>query len=187
MFSGLSAKERAIEMEEDNRFDQNVEERSMNYFAFTSKVFHWCRFFLIPMALIYGVMMVYASRQGINPVGGILFLICVMIYISYLSKGEKTYRQYAREARAAIEQGSTGPYSPKGLELRNKQQKAGKRTYYLIAGMIIFLGLLCVAGGLVIMMLGGSMVFWGSPIFLLSLPCFLLGAFYIRMGRSVSR
>ena len=184
MFSGLSAKERGIEMEEDNRFDQNVEERSMNYFDFSAKVFHWCRLFLIPLALIYGVMMVYGARQGINPAGGILFLICVLIYVSYLSKSEKTYRQYAREARTAIEQGSTGPYSPKALELRNAQRKAGKRTYYLIAGMMVFLGLLCAAGGVVIMMLGGSFIFWGSVIFLLSLPCFLIGPFYIHMGRS---
>ena len=29
-----------------------------------------------------------------------------------------------------------------------------------------------------------SMIFWGSPILVLSLPCFLLAAFYLRMGRS---
>ena len=87
-------------------------------------------------------------------------------------------------AQAAIEQGSVEPYSQKALELRNTQQKAGKGVYYLIAGMVILLALVCVAGGLAIMLLGGSMVFWGSPILVLSLPCFLLAAFYLRMGRS---
>ena len=57
-------------------------------------------------------------------------------------------------------------------------------VYYLIAGMMVFLGLLCAAGGVVIMMLGGSFIFWGSVIFLLSLTCFLIGTFYIHMGRS---
>ena len=50
--------------------------------------------------------------------------------------------------------------------------------------MVILLALVCMAGGLAIMLLGGSMIFWGSPILVLSLPCFLLAAFYLRMGRS---
>ncbi|MBQ3404440.1 MAG: hypothetical protein IJG63_03360, partial [Oscillospiraceae bacterium] len=70
--------------------------------------------------------------------------------------------------------------------LRNIQQRAGKGVYYLIAGMVIVLGLLCAAGGLAIMRMGGSLIFWGSPILLLALPCFLLGSFYIRMGKSAS-
>ena len=36
-------------------------------------------------------------------------------------------------------------------------------------------------------LLGGSLLFWGSPILVLSLPCFLLGAFYIGMGKSAHK
>ena len=157
----------------------------MDYFSFSAKVFHWCRIALIPVAVVYAAMMLYAYRLGLSSVGGVLFLICIAVYLAILPKRESAYAQYAREARAALEQSSAAPYSQKALELRNAQQKAGKGVYYLIAGMVIFLGLLCLAGGLAIMWMGGSLIFWGSPILLLALPCFLLGVFYIRMGRSV--
>ena len=171
-------------MDGTSQFDKNAEERTREYFDFTAKVFRWVRIILIPVAVIYAFMMLYAYGHGINPLAGIIGLLCILFYVSYLSKGEKAYQQYAREAREAMEQGSQAPYSPKARELRDKQQKAGKGVYYLIAGMVILLGLVCVAGGLAIMLLGGSMVFWGSPILVLSLPCFLLAAFYLRMGRS---
>ena len=35
-----------------------------------------------------------------------------------------------------------------------------------------------------IMLMGGSWIFWGFPIPVLSLPCFLLGIVYIGMGRT---
>ncbi|GEM_PF-3264533 len=184
MFSGLLAKERESKMEGYREFDKSAEERTLEYFDFTAKVFRWVRIILIPVAVIYAFMMLYAYGHGINPLAGIIGLLCILFYVSYLSKGEKAYQQYAREAREAMEQGSQAPYSPKARELRDKQQKAGKGVYYLIAGMMVFLGLLCAAGGVVIMMLGGSFIFWGSVIFLLSLPCFLIGTFYIHMGRS---
>ena len=171
-------------MDGTSQFDKNAEDRTRAYFSFSAKVFHWCRLVLIPVAVIYAAMMVYAQRTGVNPAGGFLFLLCVVFFAATLSKRERAYQQYASQAQAAIEQGSTEPYSQKALELRNTQQKAGKGVYYLIAGMVILLALVCMAGGLAIMLLGGSMIFWGSPILVLSLPCFLLAAFYLRMGRS---
>lgn len=101
-----------------------------------------------------------------------------------LLKLEKEYGQYVEECRAAIIQGSPEPYSQKALKLRGTQQKAGKGVYFLIAGMVIALGLLCLAGGAAIMLMGGSWIFWGFPILVLSLPCFLLGIVYIGMGRT---
>ena len=171
----------------EGTFDKNAEDCTMEYFSFSAKVFRWCWIFLIPVAIIYAFMMGLAYRQGINSSGGFLFLFCVLFYAKYLKKSERAYQQYAREAREAIEKNSTDSYSPKALELRNAQQKERKGVYYLIAGMVIFLGLLCMVGGMTIMMMGGSLIFWGSPILVLSLPCFLLGSFYIRMGKSVPR
>ena len=169
-------------------FDKNEEERTKEFFLFSAKVFRWCRIFLIPISLVYAGMMFYAShKMGSSPAGSILFLFCMLIVVVLLPEREKAYRQYAQEAQAAIESGSADPYSPKGLQLRNTQQKAGKRTYYLIAGMVIGLGILCIAGGVVIMLLGGRWVFWGSPFLVVSIPCFLLGVFYTGMGRSAKK
>jgi hypothetical protein len=182
-------KERMTKMEENSNltFDKNAEERTMKFFSFSAKVFHWCRIFMIPVAVIYAAMMLYAQRTGVSPAGSILLLLCLLSSVVFLPKREKEYQQYAREAQEAIKRGSTEPYSEKALQLRNTQQKAGKGVYYLIAGMVIALGLLCMAGGLTIMLLGGSLLFWGSPILVLSLPCFLLGAFYIGMGKSAHK
>ena len=174
-------------MEGNSQFDRNAEERSMAYFSFSIKVFHWCRIFLIPVAVLYLAMMIYGHRLGVSSAGGVLFLLCIVVYLVILSKQERAYTQYAREARAVIEQNSTEPYSRKAMELRDALQKTGKSVYYLIAGMILFLGLLCLAGGLAIMWMGGSLLFWGSPILLLAIPCFLLGIFYIQMGKSTPR
>ena len=182
-------KERTTNMDKNGNtsFDITAEERTMKFFTFTAKVFHWCRIFMIPVAVIYAAMMFYAQRTGINPAGSLLLLLCLLSSIVFLPKREKEYQQYAQEAKEAIERGCTEPYSEKALQLRNTQQKAGKGVYYLIAGMVIALGLLCMAGGLTIMLLGGSLLFWGSPILVLSLPCFLLGAFYIGMGKSAHK
>ena len=134
-------------MEGNSQFDRNAEERSMAYFSFSVKVFHWCRIFLIPVAVLYLAMMIYGHRMGVSSAGGVLFLLCIVVYLVILSKQERAYTQYAREARAVIEQNSTEPYSRKAMELRDALQKTGKSVYYLIAGMILFLGLLCLAGG----------------------------------------
>ena len=176
-------------MEENSiyTFDTNAEERSMAFFSFSAKVFHWCRIFMVPVAVIYVAMMLYAQKMEINPAGSILLLLCLLFYIAFLPKRESAFQQYAREAQAAIEQGSTEPYSQKAMQLRNTLQKAGKGVYYLIAGMVIALGLLCMIGGMTIMLMGGSLIFWGSPILVLSIPCFVLGAFYIGMGNSAHR
>ncbi|MBO4414921.1 MAG: hypothetical protein J5824_02940 [Lachnospiraceae bacterium] len=169
-------------------FDKNEEERTKEFFLFSAKVFRWCRIFLFPISLIYAGMILYASyKAGSSPWGSILFLFCMLIVVIMLPERERSYQQYAQEAQEAIEQGSTEPYSPKGLQLRNTQQKAGKRTYYLIAGMVIGLGILCICGGIVIMLLGGKWIFWGSPFLAVSIPCFLLAVFYIGMGRSARK
>lgn len=174
-------------MEGDNPFDRNAEERTRDYFSFSASVFHWCRVVLIPVAALYAAMMAYGYRQGISPAGGVLFLLCLVAFTAILPKRERAWRQYAREAQAAIDRGSVAPYSPKALALRDAQQRAGRGVHYLIAGMVILLGLLCLAGGVAIMWMGGSLIFWGSPILLLALPCFLLGVFYIRMGRAAPK
>jgi membrane protein YdbS with pleckstrin-like domain len=176
-------------MEENNKdtFDKNAEERTMEFFSFSAKVFRWCRLFMIPVTVIYVAMMIYALMKGINSAGSVLLLVFLLLYIAIMPKFERAYRQYAREAQDAIELNSTEPYSQKALQLRNTQQKAGKGVYYLIAGMVIFLGLVCVAGGIVIMLLGIKWIFWGALILVLSIPCFLLGACYIGMGRSARR
>jgi Ca2+/Na+ antiporter len=175
-----------MKAEENGRdpFCKETEERTMEFFSFSAKVFRWCRILMIPAAAIYAAAMIYAQSSGRNPAGSFLFLLCLLSFIVTLLKLEKEYGQYVEESRAAIIQGSPEPYSQKALKLRGTQQKAGKGVYFLIAGMVIALGLLCLAGGAAIMLMGGSWIFWGFPILVLSLPCFLLGIVYIGMGRT---
>ncbi|MBQ3404882.1 MAG: hypothetical protein IJG63_05655, partial [Oscillospiraceae bacterium] len=106
-------------MEDGSLFDKNSEKRSMEYFSFSAKVFNRCRIVLIPVAVIYAAMRAYAYRLGTSPAGGVLFLVCIAAYAAFMSKSENAYRQYAREAQTAMEQGSTAPYSQRALELRN--------------------------------------------------------------------
>ena len=47
MFSGLLAKERESKMEGYREFDKSAEERTLEYFDFTAKVFRWVRIILI--------------------------------------------------------------------------------------------------------------------------------------------
>ena len=102
-----------MKAEENGRdpFCKETEERTMEFFSFSAKVFRWCRILMIPAAAIYAAAMIYAQSSGRNPAGSFLFLLCLLSFIVTLLKLEKEYGQYVEESRAAIIQESRWAFS----------------------------------------------------------------------------